>query len=405
MENRSKEQKYLGKKGLIALIALLSAFVPLSTDIYLPALPGMADFFGAPAKLVNLTLIMFFIFFAAGMLFWGPMSDRYGRKPALLAGVTIYVISSVLCACSASIYQLIAFRILQAIGGSVASAVSTAIVKDVYRFEERESILAIVQSMVMISPALAPVLGAFMLSFTSWRGVFWALAAIGFIALMGSTAFQDTIARRSSVTIVESIGRLGVVLRNPGFLSLLILFSMTSISAMAFVASSSYVYENGFGVSEQAYSYYFALNAMGLLFGPMLYVKLSERHGRGQIINACFITIALSGVLVYLVGNISPLLFAFSILPATIAGVCSRPPGTNLMLEQQQEDAGSASSLMGCFTTIMGTIGMLIISLDWGSIIAALGIIYIAIGLTGLALWTLISKMSIIKQAPAAEAR
>lgn len=276
----------------------------------------MADFFGAPAKLVSLTLIMFFIFFAAGMLFWGPMSDKYGRKPALLAGVTIYVISSVLCACSASIYQLIAFRIFQAIGGSVASAVSTAIVKDVYRFEERESILAIVQSMVMISPALAPVL-------------------------------------------VESIGRLGVVLRNPGFLSLLILFSMTSISAMAFVASSSYVYENGFGVSEQTYSYYFALNAMGLLFGPMLYVKLSERHGRGQIINACFITIALSGVLVYLVGNISPLLFAFSILPATIAGVCSRPPGTNLMLEQQQEDAGSASSLMGCFTTIMGTIGML----------------------------------------------
>ncbi|MFA5237980.1 MAG: MFS transporter, partial [Methanoregula sp.] len=155
-------QKYLGNRGLIALIALLSAFVPLSTDLYLPALPGMGDYFGVSVDLTNLTLILFFIFFSFGMLFWGPLSDKYGRRPVLLAGLALYIAASAACAISWDIWHLIFFRILQAIGGSAASAVATAMVKDVYNGRKRESVLAIVQSMVVISPAVAPVLGAFM---------------------------------------------------------------------------------------------------------------------------------------------------------------------------------------------------------------------------------------------------
>ncbi|BAI62331.1 MFS transporter [Methanocella paludicola SANAE] len=397
MEYVGEGQKYLGKKGLIALIALLSAFVPLSTDLYLPALPAMANFFGVTADLVNLTLILFFIFFAAGTLLWGPLSDKYGRKPILVAGLTLYVISSVLCACVTDVYQLILFRILQAVGGSAASAVATAIVKDVYHSRDRESVLAIVQSMVMISPALAPVLGAFMLSFTTWRGIFWALAAIGLISLAGTLAYKETISRRYTGNILQSLCRLGTVARNPGFSSLAIVFTLTSVSTMAFVASSSYIYEDGFGLSPQMYSYYFALNAIGLLAGPMLYVKLSARFERKRIINACFATIALSGILVFFMGQISPIVFALSILPATIGGVCSRPPGTNLMLEQQKEDTGSASSLIGCTMTIMGSIGMLLVSFSHGSLIPAIGILNVATGLLCLVLWQVLSKQSFVK--------
>ncbi|CVK32176.1 membrane protein of unknown function [Methanoculleus bourgensis] len=125
-----KTQKYLGDRGLVVLIALLSAFVPLSTDLYLPALPGMGDYFGVSAGLTNLTLILFFLFFSLGLLFWGPLSDKYGRRPVLLAGLALYIAASIGCAASLAIWHLIAFRILQAVGGSAAAAVATAMVKD-----------------------------------------------------------------------------------------------------------------------------------------------------------------------------------------------------------------------------------------------------------------------------------
>ena len=166
---KEKKQKYLGDKGFIIFIAFLSAFIPLSTDIYLPALPKMVESFNTSASLVNLTLIFFFIFYAAGTLFWGPLSDKYGRKRVLLIGLTIYSIASVLCIFSSNVYQLILFRILQSIGCGAATAVSTAIVKDVYTGRRRVTIIALVQSMGMLSPIISPVIGAIIkYSFVAW---------------------------------------------------------------------------------------------------------------------------------------------------------------------------------------------------------------------------------------------
>ena len=180
-----KSQKYLGEKGLMALIAFLSAFVPLSTDLYFPFLSGMAGYFQTPVKLINLTLILFFVFYSAGMLFWGPLSDKYGRRPVLLTGLFIYSIASLLCSCAGDVYHLIIFRVFQAIGGGAASAVAMAIVKDVYEGRKRVTVLALVQSMTVLAPAVAPVLGAALLTFITWRGVFWVLTGAGILALAG----------------------------------------------------------------------------------------------------------------------------------------------------------------------------------------------------------------------------
>jgi MFS transporter, DHA1 family, multidrug resistance protein len=396
------EQRYLGRKGLIGLIALLSAFVPLSTDLYLPALPGMARYFGVSVNLTNLTLILFFLFFSAGTLFWGPLSDKYGRRPVLIVGLAIYVAASIWCANAGDIYQLIAARILQASGGSAAVSVATAMVKDVYASHHRESILAIVQSMVLISPMAAPVLGAFLLSFTSWRGVFWTLAVIGILALAGSIALQETIDRRSDRSAFQVVCRLGTVLRNPGFTSLMVIFSLVSVSTLAFVASSSYIYINGFGLSEQVYSYYFAVNALGLILGPMLYLRISRRLNRRSMVIACFALIAASGALVCIFGSTRPWLFAAFLLPATISSSCVRTPGTNLMLEQQKEDTGSAASLMSFFAIFMGSIGMTVISIDWGDAdtIFVLGAMNLIIGLVCEAFWLLISQRAFVTDVP-----
>jgi DHA1 family bicyclomycin/chloramphenicol resistance-like MFS transporter len=136
----------------------------------------------------------------------------------------------------------------------------------------------------------------------------------------------------------------------------------------------------------------------------MLYVRLSTRFDRDSIIKACFAAMALSGILVFFLGSLNPLIFTFCILPATVAGVCSRPPGTNLMLEQQNEDTGAASSLMGCTMTVMGTIGMLLISMDFGPIIPMLGIIVTATGLVASAGWLYISNKPFIKRIPETDA-
>lgn len=386
------KQKYLGNTGLIVFLTLLSAFVPLSTDLYLPALPTMTIYFHVPEYQINLTLILFFIFFSLATLIWGPLSDKYGRRPILLIGLAGYTIASILCADSSSVYQLILFRVMQAMGGGAASAVAMAIVKDVYQGRKRESILALVQSMIVISPALAPVVGALLLNFTSWRGVFVAQAIIGVIVVIGSVAFGETLKSRNSGNIMQTIGRLAVVLKNRGFTALLIIFSLVSITILAFVSSSSYIYQDTFRLSSQVYSYFFAFNAAGLLIGPLIYMKLSARFSRFSIINACFTVMILSGLLVFLMGRSGPWVFAMSLLPATIVASCVRPPGTFLMLDQHKGDSGSASSLISSFQTVMGSIGIMIVSLNPGNRVQVVGVINIIIGLLCVLLWLNVTK-------------
>ncbi len=390
-------QKYLGNRGLIILIAVLSAFVPLSTDLYLPALPGMGDYFHVSANLTNLTLILFFIFFSAGMLFWGPLSDKYGRRPVLLTGLALYIAASAACALSWSIWHLIFSRILQAVGGSAASAVAMAMVKDVYDGRRRESVLALVQSMVVISPAVAPVLGAFMLPYTSWRGLFWTLAFIGIVSMVGGLLLRETVPSRYTGTVTQSIRRLGAVLKNPGFTSLLIVFSLVSTASLAFVSVSSYIYEKGFGLSEQWYSFYFALNAVALISGPLLYLWFSRHFRRRSIVGSGFAVMIAGGALVCLFGSLGPLLFALALFPASLMGSCVRPPGAFLMLEQQTEDTGSASALINCSGLVFGSAGMILVSLDGSNLVFSLGVINVAVGFVCLLGWLLIGRRDLVR--------
>ncbi|MDN7013519.1 multidrug effflux MFS transporter [Methanoculleus sp. FWC-SCC3] len=390
-------QKHLGDRGLIILIALLSAFVPLSTDLYLPALPSMGDYFGVSATLTNLTLILFFLFFSLGLLFWGPLSDRYGRRPVLLVGLALYIAASAGCVISWDIWHLIAFRILQAVGGSAASAVAMAMVKDVYDGRKRESVLALVQSMVVISPAAAPVLGAFMLPYTSWQGLFAVLALIGVVSMAGALVLQETIPSRYNGTMAQSVRRLGAVLKNPGFASLLIVFSLVSTASLAFVSASSYIYQEGFGLSEQWYSFYFALNAVGLIAGPFLYLWLSRHASRRSIVASGFVVMIGSGVLVCLFGSLGPLAFALTLFPASLMGSAVRPGGAFLMLDQQREDTGSASALINCTGLVFGSAGMVLVFLFGKNLVLGLGAINVAVGVACLLGWGAIGKRGLVR--------
>jgi DHA1 family bicyclomycin/chloramphenicol resistance-like MFS transporter len=381
-------QRWLGNKGLVAFLTVLSAFVALSTDIYLPALPSMTKDFGVPEYQTNLTLTLFFIFYAAAILVWGPLSDRYGRRPILLVGLSCYTVAGVLCALSPNVYLLMLFRIMQAVGAGAASAVATAIVKDVYRGRKRESTLAVIQSMTVLSPAVAPMIGALLLNLTSWRGTFWAQAGLGILVVAMTIVFEETLRTKSTGSPFASLRRLGVVLKHRTFAYLLLIFSPVSIFAMAFVSSSSYVYQESFGVSRQVFSFFFAIFAVGLAIGPVIYIRLSRSWRRTSIVTGCFGVIALGGVLILLVGARGPWAYVLAVLPSSIALSCMRPPAVYLMLDQHEADAGSVSALMSSSHMVMGSIGMVLVSLPFlGGRVEILGVLTLAVGLLSGGLW------------------
>ncbi|SHI10964.1 MFS transporter, DHA1 family, bicyclomycin/chloramphenicol resistance protein [Sporobacter termitidis DSM 10068] len=390
-------QKYLGGKGLIVYLVLLSAFVPMSTDLYLPALPTMTKYFDVPEVLTNLTIILFFVFYSAATLVWGPLSDKHGRRPVLLVGLIGYAAASLLCALAPNVYMLIAARILQAIGAAAASATATAVVKDVYEGQTLEKRIAAIQSISVIVPVVAPMLGALLLKITDWRGAFYVQAILGAIIVLMTFLFTETIQERSTGGIFTTMGRLFVVLRNKRFTALLLIFSLIGATFMAYISASSYIYQDFFGLSGQVYSYFFSFNAAMMFVGPILYIRLSSHFSRFALVNLSFIVTAAAGVLLSTVGQLNPWLFALTLLPTTIMGSFIAPPSRFLMLSQQTGDTGSASSLINAVGSIAGSVGMTVTSLNFGNLVVVIGVLNVVMGLVCGAAWLFFTSRPLLR--------
>ncbi|MEZ8633463.1 multidrug effflux MFS transporter [Vibrio lentus] len=375
---------------MLFFLVIISAFPPLTIDLYLPALPQMVEVFNTDQSMVNLTLSSYFVTYAVGLLFWGPLSEKFGRKPILLIGIASYMVASVLCAMTNSIEQLISARIFQAFAGSAITVIATAIVKDLYDGREREKIMATIMSLVIIAPMVAPVFGAFLLKIASWRMMFVTLAIFGAFASVLALCYRETLESKYQGSIFRSWGRLAVVMKNRSFIKLLVIFSITPMALMGFLAAGSYIYINDFGLTEQQFSYAFAFNALCASFGPTLYMKLSYRVSVQKVISACFALLAIAGIFTLTVGGLSPWFFMFIAAPATLMVIIMRVPGTNLMLNQQDQDTGSAVALIQFFSMICGSLGMVLVSIRPDSLIENLGFIQLSVGILGGLMWLMV---------------
>ncbi|WP_434784928.1 multidrug effflux MFS transporter [Vibrio apostichopi] len=385
-----KPQPVLGKTGMLFFLVIISAFPPLTIDLYLPALPQMVEVFNTDQSMVNLTLSSYFVTYAVGLLFWGPLSEKFGRKPILLIGLASYMVASVICAMTNSIEQLIGARVFQAFAGSAITVIATAIVKDLYDGREREKIMATIMSLVIIAPMVAPVFGAFLLKIASWRMMFVTLAVFGAFASVLALCYRETLESKYQGSIFRSWGRLAVVMKNRSFIKLLVIFSITPMALMGFLAAGSYIYINDFGLTEQQFSYAFAFNALCASFGPTLYMKLSYRVSVQKVISACFALLAIAGIFTLTIGGLSPWFFMFIAAPATLMVIIMRVPGTNLMLNQQDQDTGSAVALIQFFSMICGSLGMVLVSIRPDSLIENLGFIQLSVGILGGLMWLMV---------------
>ncbi|WP_443083084.1 multidrug effflux MFS transporter [Vibrio sp. ECSMB14105] len=391
-----KPQPVLGKTGMLFFLVIISAFPPLTIDLYLPALPQMVEVFNTDQSMVNLTLSSYFVTYAVGLLFWGPLSEKFGRKPILLIGIASYMVASVICAMTNSIEQLIGARVFQAFAGSAITVIATAIVKDLYEGREREKIMATIMSLVIIAPMVAPVFGAFLLQIASWRMMFVTLAVFGAFASVLACCYRETLETKYQGSVFRSWGRMGVVMKNRSFVKLLVIFSIIPMALMGFLAAGSYIYINHFGLTEQQFSYAFAFNALCASFGPTIYMKLSYRMPVQKVISGCFALLALAGIFTLTIGNLSPWFFMFIAAPATLMAIIMRVPGTNLMLNQQDHDTGSAVALIQFFSMICGSLGMVLVSIRPDSLIENLGFIQLSVGTLGGLMWLMVRNKEFV---------
>lgn len=342
-----------GTFALTVLLAALSAIGPLTTDMYLPSLPDIAQRLGASTPQVQFTISAYLIGFAVGQILYGPLSDRHGRKPVLLAAMGLYCAATLVCAISTSIEMLIVARAFQALGGSGGIVLARAIVRDLYAGNRAGRELSLIGSVMALAPVFAPVAGGVLQTGFGWRSIFFTLVAAG----LGGAGIvwlllPETLKIRSAerVSPASMLASYRVVASNPAFLSYLTLGSTCYAGLFAWISGASFVLQNLYGLTPFNFGVAFALGSIGYMAGSAIAARLVVRLGLDRTIGigACALTAGGLGMMVSValgltsaVSLVLPVAIYLAglgmVLPQSIAGAMTPFP----------ERAGAASSLFG----------------------------------------------------------
>jgi len=388
-----------GTFGLTLLLAMLTALGPLSMDMYLPSLPDIAHVLGAPVARTQLTISSYLIGFAVGQMIYGPLSDRYGRRPVLLAAVALYLASTLACAAAQSVDLLIAARLLQGISGSGAIVLARAIVRDVYSGVQAARELSLMGSISATAPIVAPMIGGVLQAGFGWRANFICMSVGGLIALLvAGRLLPETLrpdSRASPLSFFSMMRGYGAVARHRGFLVYLGIITTTYAGLFAWVSGASVVLQGVYGLSAVAFGFTFALGAAGYMLGAMIATRLVVRLGLDRTIGVGVVVIAAGGLsLALAVATGVPGLWLVAAMALYLAGVgLAMPQAMAGALTPFPDRAGTAASLMGLVqqalaAVIAAVIGAYLVQSAW----PVTGVV-VAMGCLTFLLWALTRGM------------
>ena len=352
--------------SLLLALALLSATAPFATDMYLPTLPAVGAEFGAPDSVVQLTLSGFFVGMALGQLMVGPISDVIGRRRLLIAGAIVALVASAIAALSPSIAIFVAARFLQGLGGGACVVLARAMVPDLLSGREAAKTYSLLMAILAIAPAVAPIVGGLLAEPIGWRGIYWVLTGLHGVQLLvvlkivpetggQSPGGQGATGQRFLARVLSNYA---AVLKSPRFWGFLTAMAFAFASMFCYIAASSFVFQQEFGLSPRGYAAVFALNAVGMCVGSFVNSRCIDKLGTKKVM--------LGGLCLALLGNVLLLIAVLSgaglvwIILALL--LCISPNGvimgnsTAMATGLMRTRAGSVTAIMGFGQSVLAAV-------------------------------------------------
>jgi len=342
-----------GSLALTILLGLLSAVGPFSTDMYVPSMPGIGTAFGATTQQVQLTISSYLVGFAVGQIVYGPLSDRYGRKPVLVAALLLYCTATLLCPISTSIDMLIVLRLFQAFGGCGATVLARAVVRDLYAGARAGREMAIIAVVMGLAPLVAPLIGGVLETYFDWRAIFVVMALIGLECLaLVWWYLPETLKERATepVSLVSMLKSYRILLSERSYLAHLSIVAFAYAGLFAWISGATFVLQELYALTPITFAAAFAAGSTGFLLGTTIAARLVIRLGLSRIIGLGCVALSIGGVAMATataLGLDTALTVVLSAAVYLFGLGLALPQAMAAALTPFPERAGAASSLLG----------------------------------------------------------
>jgi DHA1 family bicyclomycin/chloramphenicol resistance-like MFS transporter len=322
----------------------------------------MVVYFNTSEATFSMTMYMFMLFLAIGILFLGPVGDKYGRRKVLLCSLIVYIIASVLCSVVPSIELMITFRIVQSIGAGGAMATAVALIRDCFEGSRRSRVLTIVAVIGVLGPVISPLLGQVLIWTIDWRATFWAPAIVAFICVLMALFLPSDIPKeRYKGSILGAVGTVIPILRNKDFRRFTIMMNMVAFCILAYISVSEYIYKDkGFGVGDMYSIYLASAMVLGVLL-MLLIERFKDRIGNRGHLKVIFILVSVAVILMWTVARDGPVIFLCAIIPIISVSALARSFGFNILLAQDVGNSGAISSVLNFMNFMFATAGMIVV--------------------------------------------